>query len=186
MKILFIMNKICKNKRLPASFMDFFSMLFKFIYRFLSLSVYFFHFFTLFIWVNCWRNIDNNSIDPLYCALVTPLIVECSFIMNRWRRARKKDKCVNILIAPNKNSCTGVDHPELEWLWLDTFLQGWGSGFGRIRCFLARRIRYFFQRIRIRILPVTLDLYNYFSLEQNINQNQQIRAFFKSLGGAHF
>ena len=36
------------------------------------------------------------------------------------------------------------------------------------------RIRYFFQRIRI--LPVTMDLQNYFYLEKNINQNQQIQA----------
>ena len=43
---------------------------------------------------------------------------------------------------------------------LISYRQGWGSGSGRIRWFLARRIRirYFFQRIRIRILPVTMDL----------------------------
>ena len=56
------------------------------------------------------------------------------------------------------------------------YSQGWGSGSGLIHWFLGCRIRigYFFHRIRI--LPVTADIQNYFHLYQNIDQNQQIQA----------
>ena len=49
-----------------------------------------------------------------------------------------------------------------------------GSG-DFLACRIRIQIRYFFHWIRI--LPVTTDLKNYFHLQQNINQNQQIQAY---------
>ena len=120
----FVCNDYNLQKRgcLPVSWIIFQCLVSSYIVFYLSLSIFFFLFFTVFIWVNSWRNKDNNIIDPLYCVLVTPPIVECSLIMNRRRRGRKQDKCVNILITPNKNSFVCVYQLELEILFGNEYI----------------------------------------------------------------
>ena len=77
--------------------------------------------------------------------------------------------CQEVLVVEEEDDCVVINDDEEEEGTTPEVCNKWIIGQKE-----GMRIRYLFQRIRI--LPVTMDLLNYFHLEQNINQNQQIQA----------